>query len=67
MHHAVAPPLPARRRKKDHGRAEALLLAAYGLGVRMRPIGGGAGNGSHGDAAPALGSEEEGLEEAEEG
>lgn len=28
------------RRKKDHGRAEALLMAIYGLGIRMHPIGG---------------------------
>lgn len=26
------------RRKKDHGRAEALLVAAYGLGVRAAPL-----------------------------
>lgn len=56
-HHTRTP-----RRKKDHGRAEALLMAAWALGVRMQPINGG--NGSGGDAAAAeLAAEAESGEE----
>ncbi|KAL4451807.1 hypothetical protein ABPG75_007469 [Micractinium tetrahymenae] len=54
------------KRKKDHGRAEALLLAAWGLGVRMRPIGGNGGSGAE-DAAAGGEPEADGLEETEEG
>lgn len=25
------------KRKKDHGRAEALLIAAYGMGIKVQP------------------------------
>lgn len=54
------------RRKKDHGRAEALLLAAWALGVRMQPIvvpvGGGSssseGEEEEGDLEAALAAEE---------
>lgn len=64
IHHS--PSLPcARRRKKDHGRAEALLLAAWGLGVRMQPIGGGGASGSAADAAADSEPEDDGLEEAD--
>jgi hypothetical protein len=37
-HHIHAWPRHACRRKKDHGRAEALLMAAWGLGIRMHPV-----------------------------
>jgi hypothetical protein len=39
--HLLPAAAPQLKRKKDHGRAEALLLAAYALGVRMQPLGGG--------------------------
>ena len=56
------PSFPTRRRKKDHGRAEALLLAAYVLGVRMQPLGGAAAEA----AAGAEDDEEEQLSEEED-
>lgn len=51
-------PRVPHRRKKDHGRAEALLLAAYALGVRMQPLRGGDSKG-----ADAADEEEEELGE----
>lgn len=50
--------MPARR-KKDHGRAEAMLIAAWALGVRIAP------EAAVEDAA-ALESEEEGERDAVE-
>ena len=42
------------RRKKDHGRAEAMLIAAWALGVRITP---------DADAEEAAGSEEDNVVE----
>ena len=47
------------RRKKDHGRAEALLLAAWGLGVRMEPLAAGDDDDDDGAEGVAGGSEED--------
>ncbi len=58
-----------RRRKKDHGRAEALVLAAYALGVRMQPLGGSKADGAAADdddEEPGQGSDSGEEEEAEE-
>ena len=45
---------PLLRRKKDHGRAEAILIAAWALGVRARALAGPSASGSE--------EEEEGAE-----
>ncbi|KAL4419505.1 hypothetical protein ABPG77_002291 [Micractinium sp. CCAP 211/92] len=55
------------KRKKDHGRAEALLLAAWGLGVRMRPIVGDGASASSEEDVAGVEPEEDGLDEAQEG
>lgn len=57
-----------RRRKKDHGRAEALVLAAYALGVRMQPLGGDskAGEGAAQDEEDDDDARRAGIEGEEE-
>lgn len=54
------PWLPPRmcRRKKDHGRAEALLMAAWAMGVRMQPI-------ETSDSAAAAGEAESAEEDSD--
>lgn len=65
--------MPYLLRKKDHGRAEALLIAAYGLGVRGTAVVAEEIEKEEGEAEAELvmadndnGEEEEGEEEERE-